>query len=139
MAQPDNVTLERRQHSRPETRGGRHLGSVFLDSLTSVYGVYVLGSRIAAFLVLLLVVAPALPASAAAGVMTFDGSYFFRHTDLVLDAGTTTIAFERGYDSADPRSTDLGPYWTHSFAMRVVRTGVPGQFAVVGPVGRRDL
>ena len=49
-----------------------------------------------------------------------NGNVSHRETDVVAPALVVIGAFERFYNSADPRGTDLGVGWRHSFSRQIV-------------------
>ena len=73
------------------------------------------------------------------GVNTYTGAYSYSHTDVAIAGRGPAPQFTRAYNSNDTRVGPLGPGWTHSYAMRLVRPASGStSIVLVGPQGRSD-
>lgn len=72
-------------------------------------------------------------------VNTYTGSYLYVYTDVEITGRGPTPLFARSYDSSNTTVGALGPGWTHSYAVRLVRpNATSNDIVVVGPQGRAD-
>jgi RHS repeat-associated protein len=72
-------------------------------------------------------------------VNSYNGSLTTSHTDVAIPGRGPSIAFDRTYNSNDPRVGPLGPGWTHVYDTRLVLADAArGDMYLNGPVGRSD-
>jgi RHS repeat-associated protein len=72
-------------------------------------------------------------------VETATGNFTYTRTDLAIAGRGPAPSFVRTYNSADARVGPLGPGWSYSYDVRLVKPADGGDaLLLVGPDGRRD-